>query len=80
MTKWTSEQKQLFEYLVDYVTDNATAGVIVNGGELGFLYGRGGYMVIDNSEQSQEFYKEQCEAGGYSVDLDGTTYLIGSQI
>lgn len=76
MTKWTSEQKQLFEYLTDYVTDNATAGIIVNGGELGFLYGRGGYMVVTD----KEFYKEQCEAGGYSVDLDGTTYLIGSQI
>ena len=80
MKKWTSEQKQLFEYLVDYVTDNATAGIIVNGGEIGFLYGRGGYMVIDESEQSQKFYNEQCEVGGYGAIIDGVTYLIGSQI
>lgn len=78
MTKWTSEQKQLFEYLTDYVTDNATAGIIVNGGELGFLYGRGGYMVID--EHMQEYYNEQLENGGYGVELDGVTYLIGSQV
>lgn len=80
MKKWTIEQKQLFECLTDYVTDNASAGIIVNGGELGFLYGRGGYMIIDDGEQVQEFYREQCEAGGYSMELDGTTYLIGSQI
>lgn len=80
MTKWNSEQKQLFEYLVDYVTDNATAGVIVNGGELGFSYGRGGYMVIGDSEQEQEFYNEQLDAGGYGMELDGITYLVGSLI
>lgn len=79
--KWTSEQKQLFGYLTDYVTDNATAGIIVNGGELGYTYGRGGYIpYTDDEAATDEFYQEQTQFGAYWFSLDGCTYLVGSRV
>lgn len=78
MTKWNKEQKQLFEYLTDYVTDNATAGIIVNGGENGYYYGRGGYVSINKDDGE---LMELINDGGLLIDdagLDGT-YLVGSQ-
>ena len=72
--KWNKEQKQLFEYLTDYVTDNATAGIIVNGGENGYYYGRGGYVSINRDDV------ELMEQGGLLIDDAGLngTYLAGN--
>lgn len=79
-SKWTSEQKELFGYLTQYVTDNATAGIIVNGGELGYSYGRGGYIsYTDEDASSDDFYQEQTQVwGAYSFSHNGYTYLVGS--
>lgn len=78
----TAEQTKLYNYLIDYVTDKETAEKIIQGGEMGFLYGGCGYYTCDINETDSEFIAEQLEFGGMLLDdmaLDNK-YLIGSQL
>ena len=72
----TKEQKALYDYLVEYVTDEDTAKIIIDGGEKGYYYGAGGYTTIDANE-ADDYVNE-----GYTVIDDASltnAYLIGSQ-
>lgn len=72
----SKEQEALYEFLVEYVTDEETAKIIIDGGEQGFYYGIGGYTTIDANEVDS--YVNE----GYNVIDDASltnTYLIGSQ-
>lgn len=78
----TAEQTKLYNYLIDYVTDKETAEKIIQGGEMGFLYGDGGYYTCDVNDLDKDFVNEQLEYGGYLLEdmaLDNK-YLIGSQL
>ena len=56
-------EKQLFNFLTDYCTDEATAQVIISGGSLGYNYGIGGYEEVDRDMyDSDEDYREDIES------------------
>ncbi len=76
--KWDKKQKELFKYLTDWVTDEETAGRIVNGGQTGFLYGNGGYYPYT---ERTEFVTEQIELGTVEIEDAGLSqkYLIGTE-
>ncbi|MGL5718972.1 MAG: hypothetical protein ACRCX2_38570 [Paraclostridium sp.] len=64
------------------MTDKETAEKIIQGGEMGFLYGDGGYYTCDIEISDDDFVNEQIEFGGMLLDdmaLDNR-YLIGSQL
>lgn len=75
----TKTEKALYNYLVDYITDEATAEIIIKGGERGYYYGRGGYVAIDtNDNERMSELSEDDEA--FLIDDAGLNgvYLIGS--
>jgi len=70
------EQKALYDYLVEYVTDEETAKIIVNGGEIGYYYGAGGYVILDEDEISEALEDEDKFVLTDERLLN--SYLIGS--
>lgn len=78
----TAEQTKLYNFLIDYVTDKETVEKIIQGGEMGFLYGGAGYYTCDIDNLDKDFVNEQIAFGGMLLDdmaLDNK-YLIGSQL
>ncbi len=79
-------EKQLFNFLTDYCTDEATAQVIISGGSLGYNYGIGGYEEVDRDMyDSDEDYREDIESQDSNLiddaGLPGSgMFLIGSKI
>lgn len=71
----TPEQQELFNFLVEYVTDENTALFLIKGGEIGFVYGHGGYI----KDPSDDYYNEQIELGSIGIDDVGLShrYMIG---
>lgn len=70
------EQKNLYDYLVEYITDEETAKIIINGGEAGYYYGAGGYVVLDEEEIS-EALKDEDKFVVSDSSLENS-YLVGS--
>lgn len=81
----TNSEKKLYEFLVQYETDETTAAIIIKGGYMGFAYGIGGYYEFDRDQMDsdqEEFINEQLELGANlleDVALDHS-YLIGSMV
>ena len=75
----TESEKALYEYLVDYVTDDETAKIIIKGGEQGYYYGNGGYVEIDRNDKEM-MDKIINDEDAYLIDDAGldNAYLIGS--
>ena len=75
------ELNKFKEFLIDYVTDEETADLIIKGGEQGFYYGNGGYLVFnsDNAEELSTF-NEYAEDDYMVIDDESLTYkyVIGS--
>ena len=75
------ELNKFKEFLIDYVTDEETADLIIKGGEQGFYYGVGGYLVFDpdNTEELSTF-NEYAEDDYMVIDDESLTYkyVIGS--
>lgn len=75
------ELNKFKEFLIDYVTDEETADLIIKGGEQGFYYGVGGYLVFDpdNAEELSAF-NEYVEDDYMVIDDESLTYkyVVGS--
>lgn len=72
----SKEQKALYDYLVEYVTDEETAKIIIDGGEMGYYYGAGGYVIIDDDEIS-EALDDENKFVVTDASLNNS-YLVGS--
>ncbi|MEY8736447.1 hypothetical protein AB9M75_04155 [Lactobacillus sp. AN1001] len=77
-----AKEKELFDFLVEYYTDEVTARKIINGGDQGYCYGGCGYIEVDpDDEFDQEFIQEQESNLISDVSLPGTGYfLVGGMI
>lgn len=75
------ELNKFKEFLIDYVTDEETADLIIKGGEQGFYYGVGGYLVFDSDNADElSAFNEYVEDDYMVIDDESLTYkyVIGS--
>jgi len=72
-------EQALYNYLVEYVTDDETAKLFVDGGEGGYYYGGGGYVSVDRDDKElmNELMNDDNRFLIDDVSLDDA-YLIGS--
>lgn len=75
----TESEQALYNYLVEYVTDEETAKQIIDGGEQGYYYGNGGYVEVDRNDRKRvnELINDE---DAYLIDDAGLdkAYLIGT--
>lgn len=75
----TETEKALYNYLVNYVTDETTAKLIIKGGENGYYYGRGGYVSIDRNDNERMSELTEDDEPFLIDDASlNDAYLIGS--
>lgn len=77
----TTEEKQLFDFLVEYYTDKVTAKKIINGGYQGYCYAGCGYQWVNSDELDDDYIQGQKEnlIMDESLPYDGYV-LVGGMI
>lgn len=77
----TSEEKQLFDFLVDYYTDKDTVRKIISGGDQGYSYVGCGYQWVYSDELDDDYIQGQKEnlIVDESLPYDGYV-LVGGMI
>ncbi|TYC51071.1 hypothetical protein ESZ50_00625 [Weissella muntiaci] len=72
----TKKEQSLFDFLIEWVTDKATAYLFINGGYNGYVYGSAGYV----EDPDDEYWDEQVKLGAMTIEdaILEHRYLIGS--
>lgn len=75
-------EKDLFDFLVEWVTDEVAAQKIIKGGYQGYLYGGAGYVEVDPDDpEDKKFIQEQESNLISDAGLPGTgCFLVGGMI